>query len=199
MLQASAPSTRARPSVIRDWRATAPCAHFVQFYRADAELIEPLAEFVADGIWQGDRVIVIISAPHRSQLEIALNERKVDWQSSAVAKQFVVLDSTECLASFMIAGRPNRALFFQTVGEIVRQALKDGRKVRGFGEMVALLWAQGNRPAAIELEQLWNELGRECPFSLFCAYPVADVLRPGENFSMDHICNSHSAYIPAAC
>ena len=34
----------------------------------------------------------------------------------------------------------------------------DVRASSAFGEMVALLWAEGNHAAAIRLEELWNDL-----------------------------------------
>lgn len=40
-----------------------------------------------------------------------------------------------------------------------------------FGEMVALLWAQGNKQGALELEALWNDVLSERTFYLHCAYP----------------------------
>jgi two-component system CheB/CheR fusion protein len=39
--------------------------------------------------------------------------------------------------------------------------------------MVALLWAEGNRDAAIRLEELWNDLARRETFALLCAYPIS--------------------------
>jgi len=44
--------------------------------------------------------------------------------------------------------------------------------VRAFGEMVAVLWERDQREAAIELEELWNELLGHHPFSLMCGYPL---------------------------
>jgi hypothetical protein len=41
------------------------------------------------------------------------------------------------------------------------------------GEMVAVLLEQGNLAAALELEEAWNDLRRDLPFSLLCAYPDA--------------------------
>jgi anti-sigma regulatory factor (Ser/Thr protein kinase) len=37
--------------------------------------------------------------------------------------------------------------------------------------MVGVLWEAGRVESAIALEELWNELSAELPFSLFCAYP----------------------------
>ena len=47
-------------------------------------------------------------------------------------------------------------------------------KVRVFGEMVDLLW-RSNQPAAIRLEQLWNDLIEGSDLSLFCAYSTSHV------------------------
>ena len=55
---------------------------------------------------------------------------------------------------------------------MVAQAAQNGRRVRAFGEMVALLWSEGNQAAAIRLEELWNELALSQTFCLFCAYSM---------------------------
>jgi anti-sigma regulatory factor (Ser/Thr protein kinase) len=38
--------------------------------------------------------------------------------------------------------------------------------------LVAQLWDAGHVNAAIEMESLWNSLGLQIPFSVFCAYPT---------------------------
>jgi len=73
----------------------------------------------------------------------------------------------------------------------------EGARVRAFGEMVALLWAQGNHSGAIRLEELWNDLQKSYSFSLFCAYPMHGV--GGEKLTEPHggVCTLHSRVIPA--
>src|SRR5436305_29207 len=63
--------------------------------------------------------------------------------------------------------------------------------------MVALLWAQGQREAAMRLEHLWNDLARTHAFSLLCAYPLRFFGRAGDDKSMGAICDVHSHVIPA--
>jgi hypothetical protein len=46
-------------------------------------------------------------------------------------------------------------------------------KHSGFGEMVAVLWAEKKYDAAIVLAQFWNNLGKSHAFYLRCAYPAA--------------------------
>lgn len=49
--------------------------------------------------------------------------------------------------------------------------------LRVYGELVSMLWQEGNADAAIRLEEFWNELTRIYPFSLFCSY-VVDCYKP---------------------
>jgi signal transduction histidine kinase len=65
-----------------------------------------------------------------------------------------------------------------------------------FGEMVALLWAEGKAEAAIRLEQLWNGLAPVESFSLFCAYPMSCFEREEDAGLFLKVCNEHSAVIP---
>jgi signal transduction histidine kinase len=69
--------------------------------------------------------------------------------------------------------------------------------VRVFGEMVALLAADGNDAAAVRLEALWNDLQRAHPCALLCAYPMACLGGEGRSAFVDEICAVHSAVIPA--
>src|SRR5581483_10824282 len=65
-----------------------------------------------------------------------------------------------------------------------------------FGEMVALLWAQGNTEAAIRLEQLWNQLAEKHSFHLHCAYPLSLFPHASDTKGMERICVEHSQVTP---
>jgi anti-sigma regulatory factor (Ser/Thr protein kinase) len=62
--------------------------------------------------------------------------------------------------------------------------------------MVALLWEQGNVLAAIEVEKLWNDLGRELDFSLLCAYRSASVQGEEHAQALEQVCHLHSSESP---
>jgi len=190
-----APVPRAASKTVRDWRGTGATDHFVQFYRTDEYLIECLAGYVADGIWNRQTAIVIATPGHRIALEERLRSKGVDVIRSSFERQFLAFDASEMLAKFMVCGRPERAPFMKALGDLMRRVATQGRPVRAFGEMVALLWGQGNRAGAIELEQLWNELARKHAFQLFCAYPAAAVEAKGRGPALEHICGAHSCVI----
>lgn len=146
-------------------------AHFVQFYQDDAYLIESVGAYIAASLAVREGAIVIAAPDHREALIQSLRDRGIEVAGAIARRQFLCLDAQETLDLFMVNGMPDAGLFRQTVGKNVAECLASWKHMRAFGEMVALLWAQGNREGALGLEQLWNRLGACHPFTLFCAYP----------------------------
>jgi signal transduction histidine kinase len=62
---------------------------------------------------------------------------------------------------------------------------------------VALLWAEGKPEAALELEQLWNDLAKSYSFDLLCAYPMDSFSQSGDGELFGRVCGTHSHVIPA--
>jgi anti-sigma regulatory factor (Ser/Thr protein kinase) len=108
----------------------------------------------------------------------------------------VSFDADEALSRFLVDEWPNADAFGAEVGNVIRRLVGQGGGVRVFGEMVAVLWDAGHVGAAIELETMWNDLGRDVPFSLFCAYPSCSVAGIHDDAdSFQHLCRCHSAVI----
>lgn len=173
-------------------RDLAPHEHFVQFYHQDESLVNSLTTFVAAGLLHGESAIVIATPKHRAALERELQAAGIDASAAAARRRFLSLDAAETLDRFMVNRAPDRKRFFDTVRPVMAEARAAGTAVRAFGEMVALLWAQGNPIAALELEDLWNELGRSCVFRLFCAYPATNFTGPNAGLSWVNVCKCHS-------
>ena len=92
----------------------------------------------------------------------------------------------------MRQGWPDEELFRVAVNRILDRARgDDSRPVRAFGEMVAVLWAQGHSGATVRLEHLWHSLCREEAFALFCAYPRSGFTQDALE-SMREICAAHT-------
>lgn len=171
--------------------------HFVQFYEADSFLLNSLSGFIGRAITSGDAALVIATDSHRKSLDELLTSNGVDPAGAKVRGQYVALDAAETLAMFMVDGSPEPQRFNQVIGNVI-ESVTDGRNnVRAFGEMVAILWAEGNYSAAIKLEELWNALQKNYSFSLFCAYPMNGF--SGEKFvdELSGVCTAHSRVIPA--
>lgn len=180
-----------------DWRRMSDSEHFVQFYEADGVLLNSLSGFIGTAINSGDGALVVATGAHREGLDELLRANGLDLISAKTRGQYVSLDAAETLSKFMVDGLPEPRRFTKVLGNVI-ESVTDGRNsVRAFGEMVALLWAEGNYAAAIRLEELWNGLQKNYSFSLFCAYPINGF--SGEQFvePLTGVCTAHSRVIPA--
>lgn len=177
------------------WGEISPCEHLVQIYQDDGVFLDSLEGYVSGGILAGDGVVVIATPPHLAALNKRLVSRGIDIHTAASRDQYLALDAEEMLSKFMIKGRPDETLFRTFVTNTLQRAKGRHRRVRAFGEMVALLWAQGCTGATVHLEHLWHRLCQEQTFSLFCAYPKSGFTRDA-SVSIQEICETHSRVIP---
>ena len=180
-----------------DWSEMSESEHFVQFYETDLFLLNSLGGFIGTGLQAGDACVVVATKPHRDGLDARLQAYGLDVDAASARGQFVSLDATETLSTFMIDGSPEPARFAEILGGIITRASEGSRRVRVFGEMVALLWSEGNHTAAIRLEELWNDLHETHPFSLFCAYPMNGIGGAALAGPLGGVCAAHSRVIPA--
>jgi hypothetical protein len=189
------PDPRAAISV-PDWTLVGPGAHAVQFYEDDAFLGELLSRFVGASLVTGDAAIVVATPRHREALAERLKSRGFDLTVPENQHRYIPLDAATTLTKFMRGGRPDQTLFNELVAPIVedaRDAARGGRgRIAAFGEMVALLWAEGNIEAALQLEELWNRLADVHSFSLCCAYPMSGFVGNPHAAPFLKICAQHT-------
>ncbi|HJQ09465.1 MAG TPA: MEDS domain-containing protein [Gemmatimonadaceae bacterium] len=169
--------------------------HDVHFYRSDDTLIKSVVDFLAEGIRVGQPIIVIATESHRRAFARGLRERDLDPDELLAGRIAVWLDARETLNTFMDGALPNRELFVATVGSVFERLL-DKRQyllVRAFGEMVDLLWRDGNHEAAILLEKLWNELAATYKYSLLCGYSIDNFLHEAGVAAFRRVCDQHTS------
>jgi hypothetical protein len=176
------------------WGEIAPFEHAVQIYKNEELFLDALEGFVSAGLREGDGVIVIASAAHRRALDRRLHTRGFDPRRARAEDRFLSLDAEDSLARFMRAGMPDEARFRHVVADLIARARGSGRRVRAFGEMVAVLWSQGHSQATIRLEALWNKICAEETLCLFCAYPATGFTQD-MHASIGEICAHHSRVI----
>lgn len=179
-----------------DWSVMSETEHFVQLYEADSYLMESLTGFVGAGLGAGESCIVVATMPHRDELVERLHSTGLDIPSYSSSGQYVALDAEDTLAQLMVDGRLSAERFNSVIGGLLTRT-SEGRRLRAFGEMVALLWSEGNFEAAIQLEELWNGAQQKRPFSLFCAYPMSGFVGEALESPLGHVCTTHSRVLPA--
>lgn len=184
--RASAPGSRWAEAAAR------PGAHVVQVYDGDTDLALMVGSHLANGLGAGDRAVVIATPEHRGLFEAELAAQGVDVEAARADGRVIALDAAQTLARFMVDGSPDPDRFDEVIGGLVRELTAGGERLRAYGEMVAVLWHEGNVNGAIALEALWNELGAREPFALYCAYPVRAFAGAGELGRFDAVCAHHS-------
>ncbi len=179
-----------------NWKELGASDHSVQFYEDNSHLINSLKAYVSTGLKANENIIFIATPEHLFDLEKQL-EKEFDISKLKSQGNYIALDAAETLSKFMVEGSVNSELFAQSLGELVKNTILTNRPLRAFGEMVALLWAEGNFDAAINLEKIWNDLRKKYDFSLLCAYPLNSFSGESKVNSFLHICEEHSHVIPA--
>jgi PAS domain S-box-containing protein len=175
-------------------------AHTVQLYDDDAALIEVLTRYVGSALVSGHAAVVLATDAHRDALANRLHARGLDVQSVSSQGRYVALDAADLLSRFMRDGEFNASCFLELAGGIIDRAATgadDQRHVAVFGELVALLAADGQHAAAVELERLWNSLAETRSFSLLCAYPVDVFSRAADGDHLLQVCAAHRRVIPS--
>lgn len=176
------------------WGEIAPCENLAQIYTNTGEFLNILEKFVGNGLQAGESVIVIATLAHLIALHERLTLRGFNLEGARDRQQYIPLEAREALAKFIVRGWPDDQRFEQFVGDLLEQARRGGRRVRAFGEMVAVLWAAGQSGAMLRLEQLWQQLCQKEGFSLLCVYPPPGFTQDVEA-SVQEICATHAKLI----
>jgi len=170
-------------------------AHVVQFYAADDELVTTVVPFLREALCTRGVAIVVATRAHRVAFEAELRADGVDTSAAKASGALVLIDAAELLASFRRGNGFDEHAFDRVVGSVLRRAARRHRRVRVYGEMVALLWDAGDIEAAIELERMWQRLQRTVPFALWCAYRSEPEEGGGVAPEFTTVCDLHTTVV----
>jgi PAS domain S-box-containing protein len=186
---------RVSDAPVARWDDVGPHDHFVQFYEAEADLVDAVGDWIGRALASGGSAIVIATAQHERGIEGKLVERGIDLSAARNDGRYVARDARGTLDMLLVEGWPDAHRFASAIEPLVAAASASSR-VAIFGEMVALLWNDGKAGAAVRLEELWNELAAKYPFSLCCAYSMSE-MAAGPHAEMHRVCAAHQRVIPA--
>ncbi len=172
--------------------------HLVAVYDRNDELAATVADFLFDAVDDGGSAVVIATLARRRAIACALESRGVAIDDLVRDSRYRSIDARETLDRFMRDGHPEPDSFSAVVADLVASSDADAR-MHVFGEMVALLWDDGNVAAALDLESLWNRVPARDRFTLLCAYRRASLENAGDLASAKGMCDRHSAVLPLTC
>ena len=176
-----------------------PSYHAVQFYRDAKSLAETAAKFLMDGVNAGEPIIIVATSVHTAAILAELGNLGCDTNLARMTGEIQTFDARKMMSSFMVNGRPDPLLFKSNVSDLLERACA-GRApcpVRVYGEIVDLLWQEGNTDGAVRLEILWNQLASAYEFSLLCGYAVGHFYKETrDHHGLQSVCEHHSHVIP---
>lgn len=172
--------------------------HSVQLYESEEFLASSVAGFLAEGVAAGQPVLIIATADHARAFLAGMRARRVDVDELVVGRDILVLDAQETLDQFMRGASPDPAKFEELIGQTLRRLAMDRPYVvvRAYGEMVDLLWRAGNIAAAMEVEELWNDIALRHSFDLLCAYAMQNFASETHSMGFLGICDKHQRVLP---
>lgn len=172
--------------------AAAPSpGHVVSFYDGTETFVEEVTNFAVEGLLVGEGVVLVVDGEHRDRIASGLALRGVDAGEAQARGDLVLVDAAATIERIVVDGRLDTERLAHLVAETVDQLQFGRRRVRVFGEMVAMLWDRGHLAGAVELEAAWNQLLHERSFQLMCAYAV-DSFSSADLSAATAICDQHA-------
>lgn len=166
--------------------------HVVQVCQNEALQAETVTQYIKEGLLKDEAVIVIARPALRKAVIAKMYALDLDVQAFKSQGQIKFLDAEFLLSGFWIDGELDEQSFHQLVGIPIKTLKLQYGKVRAMGEMVDILWKQGQHDTAMQLESLWNNLFQQQEFSRLCTY-LLDSLDPNTyDESLERICQCHT-------
>lgn len=163
----------------------AEAGHSVAFWNTEDRLAESLVTYVANGLAEGEAVLVAATRSHLRMLRTALGELGIDHAAATASGQFIPLDADALHEELPGFHHIDRERFDALIGRTIEKVDSRWRTFRVFGEVVDLYWRRSEVNLALELEACWKDLRAERNFALMCGYELA----PGEGAAPIRACH----------
>lgn len=140
--------------------SSGPATHAAHFFHSAADGDAAVAEFVLEGATRGEDVLVIATAARAAVVRARLG-------AAAGTAPVTFVDAREAIDAIMVDG----ALDHQKLTELLLPFVKQSdRPKRIYGEMVALLTADGRFDAALQVERAGQEFAHDLGVRIMCGY-----------------------------
>ena len=178
--------------------ATAP-DHIVQLYQDQNFLGRAVCRFVGAAFANGDGIILCPTLTHWKAFLPRLEAEGVDVEAARDRGQLTVVYADELLPQFMRDGMPDPDIFRPMAVDVVGRARAAGRypRVRWWGEMVNVLWEQGDVAASMRLEDLFDQyVAKKDNVAIACSFLMDNFKGDIHERLLPRLGTNHSHLIP---
>jgi len=175
-----------------------PDGHIVQLYQDPDFYGEAIAHFSAEGIVRGESIILVATAENWKNISGRMTAKGFDNAELQRRGQLTVLDADLTLPKFIRHNHPDGGIFKDIARATIRKAHADGKypRVRWWGEMVNVLYVQGNGRGSTRLEELFDEVAHEEQIAIFCSFLMDKYDKNIYDGPLGDVCRTHANLIP---
>lgn len=174
----------------------ARASHILQLYDSDDFLAGAVAHFAAEGLKQGEAVLLSGTGAHLSAIHRALCGIGVDGHAVRRAGQLCVIDAEAALAPS--AGELDLGGFEALAAAALERATgAPYTGLRWWGEITGILHQRGETRAGLAAEHAGNALAREHGATIFCSFLCDRYDARYYDDTLKELCCLHSHVIPA--
>jgi hypothetical protein len=190
----------AKPS--SPWRALladpGPAGHIVQLYQDADFYTEAISHFAAEGLVRGESIIIVATAPNWKNISARLANKGFDITDLGQRGQLTLLDADTTLPKFLDSSMPDTKIFKDLAQATINKARGDGKfpRVRWWGEMVNVLYVNGNGRGSTRLEELFDEVAHQETIAIFCSFLMDKYDPKIYEGPFGDVCRTHSNVIP---
>ena len=169
--------------------------HIVQVCQNEIVQTEVVAQYIKEGLLKNEAVVVIATPTLRKAVIAEMYALGLDIETFKSEGQIKFFDAEFALLSLLMDGDLDNPSFHKII-DLPIQALKlKYGKVRVMGEMVDVLWKQGDYATAVELENQCNEISLQQGFTILCTYLLNSLDSNTLETSLELICKYHNDLI----
>ena len=176
--------------------------HDVAFYSDDAAFAVGFTNFIEAALNAQKSVIVVSTESRNASLFEKLRARGVDILAAVEQGRYFSLNVTDLLPAFMANDLFDPVRFLRVVGDLIAVAARatagQTSRVAVCGETASILWSQGNADAAIQVEQLCNQLAKQHGMDILCGFPLSTFHREEDKQIFEQICGAGLNHHPRA-
>jgi hypothetical protein len=188
------------PSNWRDaLREPAYPSHLLQICDSDDMVAAGAGYFVAEGLRQGQAVILTGTQTHLAGIRGVLKTLGIDAEQAERNEQLFVGDAHEAVKAVMVNDLPDRDRFEAIASDAIKKARSDPRYrgVRWWGEMSNVFHQLGKKAAVAMDEKIGDDICRKHNVALLCSFQI-DRLDPASyEGAMQTLCCHHEHVMSA--
>lgn len=146
--------------------------HCVHFFEPSRFPSVEIANFLSEGLNQGESAVLIATLEHASQIESEIEKSDLSIQELGGEGLWVVTEVGELIQA-LESGMTTEMVVENFIELVVRpaQGQSEKQRVRIYGEFVDGILSQlGNAEMALEVERYGNELIAEGATKIYCGY-----------------------------